>query len=273
MQTHAKHQVLNVVNQPRSQPAPLGAAAGHSGLARRAGFLAAALLALVVAGCGGNGGGSGGNGATGGGGSAGQGGTGGVGGTDTGGTGGTNTGGTDTDGTGGTNTGGSGGTGGAGGGALCGGIAGVACADSAYCDFPDAAMCGAGDQGGTCQPRPDTCTKDCPGVCGCDGQFYCNACIAAQQGMDVSPDASCTPPQPASCGGFTGAICDDNQYCDYPDEAMCGAGDQTGACQPKPEVCADDCPGVCGCDGQTYCNACKAAQAGSDVNAGIVCAP
>lgn len=29
------------------------------------------------------------------------------------------------------------------------------------------------------------CTEDCPGVIGCDGKEYCNACIAAMQGIRV----------------------------------------------------------------------------------------
>jgi hypothetical protein len=27
------------------------------------------------------------------------------------------------------------------------------------------------------------CTQDCPGITGCDGKVYCNACEAARQGI------------------------------------------------------------------------------------------
>ena len=29
------------------------------------------------------------------------------------------------------------------------------------------------------------CTKDCPGVTGCDGKFYCNECEANSVGIEV----------------------------------------------------------------------------------------
>jgi len=29
------------------------------------------------------------------------------------------------------------------------------------------------------------CTADCPGVTGCDGNFYCNECIANSNGIRV----------------------------------------------------------------------------------------
>jgi hypothetical protein len=78
---------------------------------------------------------------------------------------------------------------GSGGGRVCGGIAGLACEGDEWCDYPD--NCGDGDVQGVCRPKPGVCTRDCPGVCGCDGNFYCNACNAQEQGIDVSPDATC----------------------------------------------------------------------------------
>lgn len=215
-------------------------------LVRRAGLLVAAMISLFAAACDGDGGG----------GTAGDGGTGGT--TTTGGTGGT----------GGTVT--TGGTGGTGGNTVCGGLGNPACADAEYCDFPDDAMCGAADDTGLCEPKPEGCTADCPGVCGCDGQFYCNACVAAQAGVDVDPNASCTPQE--ACGGIAGTPCDATSYCDFPADAVCGNGDMNGLCLPRPEGCTEDCPGVCGCDGQFYCNECIAAQAGVDVNPDIDCA-
>ena len=110
---------------------------------------------------------------------AGAGGTGGAGGTaGTAGTGGESGGGGDTDAS----------------GAVCGGFASLRCPDPnvTYCDFPEKSACGQGDMSGVCAPRPDTCTKDCPGVCGCDGKFYCNACEAHNAGIDDTSIGSCT---------------------------------------------------------------------------------
>ncbi|WP_437475893.1 hypothetical protein WME75_24860 [Sorangium sp. So ce1014] len=101
-------------------------------------------------------------------------------------------------------SGGAGGTGGAGGdtGSIssgggtpvaCGGRSGGICGAEEYCDFPDDS-CGTFDSEGQCSARPGGCPADCPGVCGCDGQFYCNACGAHQAGVDVSESTSCLEP-------------------------------------------------------------------------------
>ena len=96
-------------------------------------------------------------------------------------------------------TGGTGGTAGAAGNPgdassdVCGGIASLRCTDpnTTFCDYPDQMACGAGDATGVCTPRPDSCSKDCPGVCGCDGKRYCNACEANRAGIDVQPMGTC----------------------------------------------------------------------------------
>ncbi len=60
----------------------------------------------------------------------------------------------------------------------------VPCPVDQYCaTFP-----GSCDSAGVCMPKPQGCDADCPGVCGCDGETYCNACGAQQAGVDVGPD-------------------------------------------------------------------------------------
>ena len=69
----------------------------------------------------------------------------------------------------------------------------------------------------------------------------------------------------AVCGGFPGNRCGEADYCDYPEAGVCGIGDQTGICKPRPEICTQDFNPVCGCDGETHSTACHAAAAGTDV--------
>ncbi|MCC6551431.1 MAG: hypothetical protein IT372_00230 [Polyangiaceae bacterium] len=85
------------------------------------------------------------------------------------------------------------GTGGGGGQSTCGGLAGEACAPTEYCSYADGS-CGHNDSQGTCLPRPGPCPPDCPGVCGCDGQFYCSECAAREAGVDVDPFVACAQP-------------------------------------------------------------------------------
>ncbi|WP_457941208.1 Kazal-type serine protease inhibitor family protein [Mesorhizobium sp. 10J20-29] len=75
------------------------------------------------------------------------------------------------------------------------------------------------------------------------------------------------------CGGLQGLQCPSSAYCKYEPDAQCGAADQTGVCQPRPEVCTDQYDPVCGCDGQTYSNACYAAREGVSVASTGECAP
>ncbi len=185
------------------------------------------------------------------------------------------------------------------------------CAPDAYCEFPSGTCGGSG----TCVPRPTGCPGDCPRVCGCDGADYCNACEAAESGVSVQHAGPCGG---ESCGGL-GMLCGAGQQCCLlcggdgicvPAGEMCplvecpgcfGPADCSfgvvcvfepglcggpGACAPRPDGCDDDCPGVCGCDGETYCNDCNAMQAGVSVatfgpcetgvpcgRSGMVCSP
>ncbi len=119
-------------------------------------------------------------------------------------------------------------------------------------------------------------------------------CNSAVVGDECPTDATCNTGTAGSgagtagsgagngnrCGGLLGAACSKGEYCAYASSAACGAADQTGQCEPRPEVCAEIYQPTCGCDDKTYGNECEAAGAGVSVahagecqtaGSGVVC--
>jgi hypothetical protein len=75
--------------------------------------------------------------------------------------------------------------------------------------------------------------------------------VACAVGEAVPPGGACA--ESADCGA--------GMYCARPD----GGCLEPGRCEPRPELCTQDYRPVCGCDGQTWSNACAAAAAGVSV--------
>ena len=68
------------------------------------------------------------------------------------------------------------------------------------------------------------------------------------------------------CAGIGGLTCSDPSEVCVQDDGMCGVADASGTCQQVPQFCAEIYDPVCGCDGQTYGNACAARAAGASID-------
>jgi Kazal-type serine protease inhibitor domain/Pacifastin inhibitor (LCMII) len=121
---------------------------------------------------------------------------------------------------------------------------------------------------GECSALACQTDADCPvPPCACldenaDGQCD-NECP-----VPVCRDGRCGVANPnalqlgESCGGFRpvgSPDCDTGLLCQHQAGALCGAADAPGECVLIPEFCDEVYAPVCGCDGQTYANACEAA--------------
>ncbi len=126
------------------------------------------------------------------------------------------------------------------------------CVVEEYCLTPEG-ECG---REGLCTPVPAECDRTRAPVCSCDGGNFNNSCNAAQAKQSVDFAGNCPPP---SC--TSNAECGATEYC----ATATGACGSTGACQARPVSCSGLWKPVCGCNGKTYANACKAAQVGVPV--------
>lgn len=106
------------------------------------------------------------------------------------------------------------------------------------------------------------CTADCrPNTIDCGGGCFCQAgvCQAKLTGTGQPPTAK-------RCGGVAGVKCGSGEYCEF-EPQTCRVADREGVCAEMPKNCTMDFTPVCGCDGNTYGNACQAAMKGQSIEA------
>ena len=147
----------------------------------------------------------------------------------------------------------------------CGGDTGIPCEKDQFCKRPEGECADAAE--GECSDFPETCPAIIEPVCGCDGRTYSNGCFADVAGVTVEHAGPCEEQQ--ACGGKAGDTCDKGQFCKRP-EGEC-AEDAEGVCADTPMACPTVFAPVCGCDGETYDNACAADAAGVTVESTGAC--
>jgi hypothetical protein len=75
-------------------------------------------------------------------------------------------------------------------GETCGGIAAIQCDAGLACRYP-AGQCNTPDLAGTCVEVPDTCPKQGPRICGCNGTTYTNECELLKAGVRQDRQGAC----------------------------------------------------------------------------------
>jgi Kazal-type serine protease inhibitor domain len=75
-------------------------------------------------------------------------------------------------------------------GETCGGIAAIQCDAGLACQFPSG-QCNTADLAGKCVKVPDTCPKQGPKVCSCDGKTYANECELLKAGAHQDRKGAC----------------------------------------------------------------------------------
>ncbi|MFB6374647.1 MAG: Kazal-type serine protease inhibitor family protein [Bradymonadaceae bacterium] len=133
---------------------------------------------------------------------------------------------------------------------------------------PMGSACGNSQQEARCVEMPSpSIVESSPNdkVCGCDGKTYASPPQAHANGVSVASSGACARPSKKPCGPSSTGKCPDGEVCIFPEDTNCGA-DGDGECLTKPTMCPPVSNPVCGCNGVTYVNECRAQKNGITVD-------
>lgn len=127
--------------------------------------------------------------------------------------------------------------------------------------FIEGAVCcgGKGGSDGEVDCREVACFRayECADECG--GEVFNNGCCTCPEGtIDID---QCRDDETESTSCASDADCGPSEFCKTPT----GSCDASGECAIKPDNCLDVYEPVCGCDGESYSNACYAEREGMSI--------
>ena len=142
---------------------------------------------------------------------------------------------------------------------------GTACADGAADTCPEGSWCrpqeGTCGTAGFCEIVPLECPEEDYPVCGCDDHTHAGPCHAGMAMVGILRSKACGSMAPCA----TNATCPAVEFCSKP-PASCDAS-IVGKCDVRPGDCqmTRAFAPQCGCDGESYSNACWVAAGGTTI--------